>query len=217
LTFVTICVGVSQYVIFGRQLSVMQGQLAAMEADERPWVSANPNGGIVITKPLTFDAASGASLEIRYKLRNTGKSPALHVRFRSKIVILPMATFRTTEMAESQDTFCNPMRTVSSEFYDAIIFPGDDLGANWPVSASPNDIESGLKRRESGAFAHKGFISPSLIACIDYQLASDPAKHFQTRYGFILGVPLDGGVMGDIKPEGTRTDVRLVYFSQSAD
>ncbi len=71
---------------------------------------------------------------------------------------------------------------------------------------------------EAGDFAHPGFIRPSLIVCFDYQLASDHTKHFQTRYAFMLGVPLpSGAVMADIKPEGVRPDVRLVYFSQSAD
>jgi hypothetical protein len=38
LTAVTIAVGISQYLIFDRQLTVMQGQLDAMERDELPYV-----------------------------------------------------------------------------------------------------------------------------------------------------------------------------------
>ena len=58
----------------------------------------------------------------------------------------------------------------------------------------------------------------ALIVCIDYQLSFVP-EHRQTRYAFWLGVPLEaGGFMGDLKPDyGVREDVRLIYFSQSAD
>lgn len=77
LTVVTIGVGVSQYVIFSRQLTVMQGQLNAMDADQRPWVSVFPKDGLSIIEPLTFDTKNGATMRIAYKLRNTGKSPGL--------------------------------------------------------------------------------------------------------------------------------------------
>jgi len=38
LTAVTIGVGISQYIIFDRQLGVMQGQLTEMQAEQRPWI-----------------------------------------------------------------------------------------------------------------------------------------------------------------------------------
>ena len=189
-----------------------------MEADQRPWVSVSPKDGFSIIEPLTFDAKTSAGMRFSYKLRNTGKSPALHVRIEAKIVILPGETWMTVEMANSQSSLCEPMRQSEEQFYDTIIFPGDEIDGNLPVSLSTSEIESGLKKRESGPFAHPGFISPSLVVCFDYQLASSHTKHFQTRYAFMLGVPLPAGaVMGDIKPEGVRSDVRLVYFSQSAD
>jgi hypothetical protein len=38
----------------------------------------------------------------------------------------------------------------------------------------------------------------------------------ETRYAFMLGIPMNGGlIMGDIKPEGIQRDVRLVVFTQS--
>jgi hypothetical protein len=209
---------VLQFCAMRGQLTVMQGQLDAMDADQRPWVSVFPKDGLSIIEPLTFDTKNGATMRIAYKLRNTGKSPGLHVRAAGKIVILPGETWQKEEMAKSQAFFCDPMRNIEDQFYDAIIFPGDEIDSNLPVSMSASEIQSGLKKKDSGPFAHPGFISPSLIMCFDYQLVSNHIKHFQTRYAFILGIPIQNGlIMGDIKPEGTRPDVRLIYFSQSAD
>ncbi len=201
------------------QFNIMRGQLNAMEAEQRPWVSVPPKDGFSIVEPLTFGAKTGAAMRLYYKLRNTGKSPGLHVRVQAKIVSPPKETWMAIEIANIQSSICEPMRHIEEQFSDAIIFPGDEIDGNFPVSVSTTEIESWLKKSESGNFAHPGFISPFLIVCFDYQFASDHTRHFQTRYAFMLGVPMQPGgfIMGDIKPEGARPDVQLIYFSQSAD
>ncbi len=101
LTGVLSAVGIASAIFSALQWIAISGQLDAMEADQRPWVSVFPKDGFSIIEPLTFDAKTGAGMRFSYKLRNTGKSPALHVRIRAKIVILPMKTWENVEMAKS--------------------------------------------------------------------------------------------------------------------
>jgi hypothetical protein len=211
LSFVTIIVGYWQY-------SAIKGQLDEMRDEQRPWVSVDPKDGLGISQPLTFKDAMGVGFRVAYKLRNTGKSPALHVRFQAKIVFLPMKESSVIEISRSQDRFCEPIRNIADEFYDNIVFPGDEIGGDWPLGASQSDVNASLKTRDSGPFRHPGFVTPYAIICIDYQLSPKTSNHFQTRYAFLLGIPQSNGtIIGDLKPEGTQPDVRLVFFSQSAE
>ncbi len=98
------------------------------------------------------------------------------------------------------------------------MFPGDMIPGNWPTEISKKNVSEAIERKKTGVLAHPGFVSLMLIACIDYQLPSNQHDHFQTKYAFLLGIPeLNGVVMGDLKPEGTQPNVRLVYISQSAE
>ncbi|MBV8107875.1 MAG: hypothetical protein JO223_25290 [Hyphomicrobiales bacterium] len=218
LTGAIVATGIISAIISRAQQDAMQGQLDAMEADQRPWVTVVPGDGIGLVAPLTFDP-KGASAKIQYKLRNTGKSPALHVRFRAKIVFLPEKTFADDEIVRAQDDLCNPLRSIKNAFSDEMIVPGDDGTARpYPMAASAADIADALLTKESGPFKHPGFVTPYVIACIDYQPSPKSSEHFQMRYAFLLGIPQDNGaIMGDIKPEGVQSDVRLVFFSQSAE
>jgi hypothetical protein len=57
LTGVIALTGVIGAIIFNNQLSVMQGQLDVMRADQRPWVSLNMQAD----GPLVHDAMAGPS------------------------------------------------------------------------------------------------------------------------------------------------------------
>jgi len=63
-----------------QQLSVMGGQLNEMRAERRPWIEVDAYIGGV-----TWDA-QGGHIALRYEIKNTGRSPALHVLLRDKIV-----------------------------------------------------------------------------------------------------------------------------------
>jgi hypothetical protein len=67
-------------------------------ASQRPWVSLDPIDGISITSPLTFDPARGARMRLRCIFRNTGNSPALSVRWTSKLIILSMTKLMGDEI-----------------------------------------------------------------------------------------------------------------------
>jgi hypothetical protein len=56
-----------------------------------------------------------------------------------------------------------------------------------------------------------------LVACVIYQTSYSPDLH-ESAYGFNLGVPKGGGLwMGDLKPEGTQPDVRLIFEDSYAN
>jgi hypothetical protein len=68
------------------QLPVIQGQLAEMQADKRPWVDilVTPNGQFTIDY-----SANNANLPVKVALRNFGKSPALSVMYYGEILLRP--------------------------------------------------------------------------------------------------------------------------------
>lgn len=190
-----------------------QNQLRVMQAEQRPWVSA----GIGISSPLEFKPDAGAFIGIQYTIRNTGKSPALNTHFRSKLVALRYSKFIHEEIIDSQNALCDPLRNTDQYILNITVFPGDAITGSESVGITKEGLSFALAAREFGRFAHKGYISLAVVACIDYQLPFE-AGHHQTRYAFELGVPLDSGpFMADLKPEGARPDVNLIYFNQSAD
>jgi hypothetical protein len=60
-----------QFCTMKGQQNVMQGQLDAMEADQRPWVFATPAQAL---SPIYFDEKGGHVL-IEHTLKNTGRTP----------------------------------------------------------------------------------------------------------------------------------------------
>jgi hypothetical protein len=199
------------------QQKVMLGQLREAQTESRPWISISQDNGISLAEPLKF-GDSGADLRLNYILRNTGKLPAFHVRFRSQILSLLGLSEPQGETRSAQSAICDPMKHIPDEFGDLVMFPGDMIPGNWPTEISKKNVSEAIERKKTGVLAHPGFVSLMLIACIDYQLPSNQHDHFQTKYAFLLGIPeLNGVVMGDLKPEGTQPNVRLVYISQSAE
>ena len=63
-----------------QQLAVLQGQLDEMRVERRPWIEVDAYIGGV-----TWDA-QGVHIALRYEIKNSGRSPALHVLLRDEIV-----------------------------------------------------------------------------------------------------------------------------------
>jgi hypothetical protein len=153
---------------------------------------------------------------IRYILRNLGKSPAIHVRYQQKIIALSETKSVETEISDRQKALCAPLRQIANQFLDTVVFPGDKIIQEAGVGVETGEIHAATKLREAGPFRHGGFVSLVLIACVDYQTPT--FNHHQTAYAFYLGIPNENGsFMGDIRPEGIQSGLRLIYFSQSAD
>jgi hypothetical protein len=181
----------------------------------RPWVHEKD---FRIAKPLEFGANGDASIGISGVLENVGHSPALQTRPRNFLMVITNTRPIDEEITGMQKALCDPMRNRSTQVFDTSVFPGDSIPTKEGVGISSKDIQAATKVRLAGPFPHGGYVNFALIACVDYQL-SFTSEHHQTRYAFMLGVPDPTGmtVMGDLEPKGIRPDVRLVYFSQSAD
>jgi hypothetical protein len=197
------------------QLTVMRGQLDEIRTERRPWVSIDT---IEISEPLSFDSGKGASMRVNYVLRNTGKTPAVHVKWRANLFIVAMRKWLSEEINDAEDNVC--MDTAQSgpedSLFESIIFPSDRVRDSWPMGLDADRLKQGLRNRETGPFAHNGYVSMAVVVCVDYQIA--PREHRQTRGGAQLGIPIsDGGMMGDFTPEGTRPDIRIVGWHQAAD
>jgi hypothetical protein len=195
-----------QAVATSGQLSVMQQQL---EVTERPWVSLSVDR--LSISPLNFGPKEGAAT-INYVMRNTGKSAALKANLRARLFIYSFDQLYT-QITEQQAVLRKRMS--APNYPETTIFPGDTISDATPVTLYTNEISAGLKSRESGIARHPGFISMAVVICIDYRFPFSP-KHHQTEYVFLIGVP-GIGVMVDFKPEGTLSDIRLIYFRQSAN
>ena len=74
-----VAAGVAALFLF-RQQNVMQGQLDEMQQADRAWVSIEPAVGSVV-----WDK-DGVTVSLKYTVKNTGKSPAMHVEVQGKIV-----------------------------------------------------------------------------------------------------------------------------------
>jgi hypothetical protein len=188
----------------------------SLELSERPWVSIDKKS-MFITKPLTF-SSNNASMYISYSWTNTGHSPAMHIHSKNKLIALSMTKSPEAEAAERQAALCDPLRKIPRwRILEITIFPNDTFPFNEGLSLDQGEIAAGLKSRESGPAAHPGYISLVLIGCVDYQFSFAPGHH-QTRYAFNIGSP--GPFLmwkGDLKPEGTPPNIKLIYMSQSAD
>ncbi len=204
-----------------RQADFTQGQLDTMRDDQRAWVSLSPHDdGIGIYSALSFANPKFAGVGIARKLRNTGHSPAFHVQWNEKIIYPLYKEALEIEVKKAQSSYCDQFYRLDGSFLDQTLFPGDEISGKVMDGLEQKDVQEALRSRETGPLAHKGFLSLMLIACIDYQINVGTAvKHHQTRYAFFFGAPLiDGaGFMADIQPAGTRPDVGLILFSQSAE
>lgn len=106
------------------QLKVMQGQLDAMEADQRPWIKVEPNVG-ELPVDLTH-GVGGLPFHANYKLTNTGHSPAFNVR------VAPYSFVPTEgkyDMFAEQHERCEQSRTEPLDNWARgyILFPGDSV------------------------------------------------------------------------------------------
>ncbi|MGH6836302.1 MAG: hypothetical protein ACREC9_12315 [Methylocella sp.] len=61
--------------IIRKQLTIMQGQLDAVEADQRPWLKVD-----IGVKDFIFDANKDVYIDLSIKLKNIGKSPAQNIQ-----------------------------------------------------------------------------------------------------------------------------------------
>lgn len=132
------------------QMSVMQAQTKAMQAQveisrqallasDRPWLQV---AGFKV-KRLQIDERYvfiGADL----KLRNVGHSPALDIH----IIPVLMPSLSTTEEASKIIQICNEAKARTFNFYNSVVFPGEDRTYVSNETSSHLDIASIQRGKE---------------------------------------------------------------------
>lgn len=189
----------------GIQAAAAKSSAETAREQLRPWVSAK----LSIQHPLTFNA-KGGTMTIKALLRNPGHSAAIHVRFKSELIAV-MGNNLVGSLKTQQANLCDPYRTGTKQgvLIGNILFPGDQIEVSEMMNLPEAEIQSALS-----ASVEKGFISPVVIACADYQFSAS-SEHHQTRYAFPLskGRPdFQGGWKGFFEPSGAPVGVTLVRF-----
>jgi hypothetical protein len=141
VTIFIFVVSLYQWGTFQDQLTVMQGQLSAMQADQRPWIkiekvvpstsTTDPQyGGLRFPGPDTF-----GFLPLDFLLKNVGRSPALDVRVRIGQFFWHS---QERDLAKEEQDACasvdsayppTPMVVDSTDLI-RVIFPGDEVTYN---------------------------------------------------------------------------------------
>lgn len=169
LTLAAIAVGVSQYVIFNRQLDemrrtreggdesmaaqirIMQDQAKAMQtqaevsrqallASDRPWLQV---AGFNVERLQTDQQNVYTWTDL--KLRNVGHSPALDIH----IAPVLMPSLSVTEEAAEVVRICREAKTRSYSFYNSVVFPGEDRTYFPNETLFDLDIASIQRRKEA--------------------------------------------------------------------
>jgi hypothetical protein len=136
----------------------------ALEVSARPWVAAEdiePSGSLIFNQ-------SGATIPIRYTLRNYGSSPALGVQWRSKLISYPMRNV-LDEIRSQQAILCKDYTPGRTAFTAATLFPGSKTPKGETIGDSMSDIETNMRLRDSGPLKNTGYVQFAVIGCIDYR------------------------------------------------
>ena len=159
-----------------------------------------------------------ARMGIRYKIANTGHSPAIRLAWDAAIIPLTDTRLVADEIMESQNAMCFATRKSPKQLMETAVFPGDEIPEERFIGIDQRGIaDATAKRYAKSPNAPDKFVSLVLIMCFDYQM-SFAAEHGQTRYAFMIAkLPPDGGYNPSVVPRGTYPDLHLVYFNQSAN
>ena len=186
--------GLISAIIFGWQLTVMQGQLNEMQADQRPWVKID-----VLPRSLLVSGEGVAELQYSYRIKNIGNGVAVGARIVARAIIssqLPANMDIAQGLAMIQESICTDfIASKETETEDkmrsgVILFPNEqypensnDLSDNgfWGVSYIP---ESGVPRPVIKGVRADWF-TLYLVGCVTYQLRLEPGRH---QTGFIYRV-----------------------------
>jgi hypothetical protein len=209
--------GIISAIIFYNQLSVMQGQLKAMETDQRPWIKVEAE----ISQGLQVHGGDGI-LPTKFTLTNVGHTPAFNVQ----LEVWGFVSVPGVDIMAEQKERCERVRNqpLDNPARGAILFPGDSMdpsrysfGASLVPHFSPEDVKNGLIDDGTG---HKT-ISFWVYGCIDYAFGT-PARHHQTGFIYTVARLIDrpglpqGMSLGIDPTEATPADHLRLFPSPSA-
>jgi hypothetical protein len=168
------------------QFRIMKGQLAAMQADERPWLRVEVTPGDLLTFGTSaVEPFPDLMFGPHVKITNVGKSPA----FNAQLVLLGYAiTPNHSDPYAGQKEACDRERStpLDNPARGHVLFPGDffDEGAGigkYIVGfMGPTNVNFFTKEKD-GSLSIVFYV----IGCADYAFG-DPPNHHQT--GFVYEV-----------------------------
>ncbi len=167
-----------------------------------------------------FPDRHSRGMDVQFRLKNFGHTPSIDTRYHSSIVSLPQKTWVAVEIRDAEKKECNSCPQYffagSPQFLPAI-FPNEEPSPEWPATIGIQGLKDAVASKSKGPFRHDGYVSLYLVACVVYRTSYSPDLH-RSAYGFDLGIPRGPGIwMGDLKPEGTQPDVRLIFMDSFAD
>jgi hypothetical protein len=192
---------------------------AQLELSERPWVSVD----FEILQPLSFDD-KGASLGVRWHLKNIGHSIASKVTVRDTLFAVNLTgkfvDIYSSPVAE-ESRMCEPtpwLTEMSSIITGFRLFPDEDVSRLDTARVSQADIAKANTwlntPKPTGPLDSVGIM---LVGCVTYQSIFG---HHHTGFLRVLGAAQpDGSTTIRITPSGTHPDLTLEQFSigNSAD
>jgi hypothetical protein len=210
----TLVAAIVQAVIFDGQLDEMrsagkqtdkviaatQGQLAAMEDDQRAWVKVESVapfvGGVMAMSGLRFVRPGfPANLPLHLVLKNVGRSPAFKVMAR----VWPQLGDLPRGPLKDQETACAslgnmypdaPMAAMNTDIIP-VLFPDDPTPYDTSLSISPAQLETVAGDQKTFGFWFYG--------CVYYRLAGSTMPH-QTGFAYwvtrLVDVQMPSGQAG---------------------
>jgi hypothetical protein len=163
-----------QAAISNKQLSVMQGQLDEMRAEQRPWISVTPD----LEGPITYDT-EGAHFRVLFTMKNTGHLPATDIRMRTKDDLMTFG-----EKYATSSVLNGLCATRDNQIQQFFLFP-DDTFKFWETFNLPAGRVA--KGQLQGAIVVPGIL-PVVNICIDYSAASRADVRGETAISYQLGL-----------------------------
>jgi hypothetical protein len=213
-----ILVSVAQwYVLHGQQV-IMQGQLNAMEADQRPWIKIDVfPGALQVVLGPTDDNGPWLMFHPHFKMTNIGKSPAFNAR--SFVQGFIVGENHSDPLSE-QKLMCEKIRSekVDNDWAKGtVLFPGDYIteymggGASQAVGFVGKNALRYMKNING-----KMSFSFYIVGCVDYAYGTELKRH-QTGFVYEIYHLTDAGGLDSafdasqsVPEEMIRIDLRWV-------
>jgi hypothetical protein len=168
-----------------------------LEMSERPWVKAHMR----LSSPITFDP-SAMSLRILTTLENTGHSPAVAVKMKSDMFLMPDGPRGLGMAIRKEDELCSALEgeVRKDDRYSIAVFPGaesEPVAQTWIMTVPRSEFE------------RHGEVSPVVIGCVVYKSTFDDKFHRTANSFVVLTIGEKGlGMSVPVKNEG-EVPVRL--------
>jgi Domain of unknown function (DUF4062) len=150
---------------------------SAANPPDRPWIYI---GDPVVNSPLRFIPA-GATINLRFPLKNVGKSPAVNVSLQHQFI--PASPERSAP-AEEQKRFVSQLRAAPDRlvFGERSIFQGETIISEIDVFVPQREIDDANAELIKAGGPKDTFL-PIFVACAVYRFNHEGRRHFTCIVG----------------------------------